>query len=105
MLHFLGVLYFGYFSYFVCKDCQITYISIKLVYNNLKKILFQNSAGLVYIKVDFEPKQNKNGPKLFSVHGSNNRTPYADIDLMSKADPLPESESDNNENEEDDFLR
>ncbi|CAC5383873.1 unnamed protein product [Mytilus coruscus] len=64
----------------------------------------QNSSGLVYIEVDFEPKQEKSGPKLFYVHGSNNRSPYADIDFSAKADPLPESESDDNEIEEDDFV-
>ncbi|CAC5395122.1 SPEG [Mytilus coruscus] len=64
----------------------------------------QNSSGLVYIEVDFEPKQEKNDPKLFYVHGSNNRSPYADINFSAKADPLPESESDDNEIEEDDFF-
>ncbi|XP_052065162.1 uncharacterized protein LOC127704960 isoform X2 [Mytilus californianus] len=64
----------------------------------------QNSSGLVYIEVDFEPKQEKSGPKLFYVHGSNRRSPYADIDFLAKADPLPESESDDNEIEEDDFV-
>ncbi|XP_071123146.1 uncharacterized protein [Mytilus edulis] len=64
----------------------------------------QNPSGLVYIEVDFEPKQeNKSGSKFY-VHGSNNRSPYADIDFSAKADPLPESESDDNEFEEDDFV-
>lgn len=54
--------------------------------------------------MDFEPIQNKNGTKLFSIHSSSNRTPYADIDLMATADPLPESESDDNVSEEDDFF-
>lgn len=66
--------------------------------------MFQNPSGLVYIEVDFEPKQEKSDPKLFYVHGSNNRSPYADIDFSAKADPLPESESEDNEIEEDDFV-
>ncbi|XP_071120166.1 uncharacterized protein [Mytilus edulis] len=60
----------------------------------------QNPSGLVYIEVDFEPKQEKNGRKFY-VYGSNNRSPYADIDFNVKADPLPESESEDNEFEED----
>ncbi|CAG2221744.1 unnamed protein product [Mytilus edulis] len=63
----------------------------------------QNPSGMVYIEVDFEPKQEKSGRKFY-VHGSNHRSPYADIDFNAKADPLPESESEDNEFEEDDFV-
>ncbi|XP_063398875.1 uncharacterized protein LOC134683495 [Mytilus trossulus] len=64
----------------------------------------QNPSGLVYIEVDFEPNQeNQNGHKFY-IHGSNNRSPYAAIDFSAKADPLPESESDDNDIEEDYFI-
>lgn len=29
----------------------------------------------------------------FFIHGSDHKTPYADIDLTLKADPLPESDT------------
>ncbi|XP_052075217.1 uncharacterized protein LOC127712670 isoform X2 [Mytilus californianus] len=45
------------------------------------------------------------GPK-FVIHGSTDKTPYADIDLTIKADPLPESDSsdDDETNHNDEFL-
>lgn len=48
---------------------------------------------------------NSVGPN-FRIHGSDNRTPYADIDLTIKADPLPESESsdDEEQNNNSEFL-
>ncbi|CAC5384090.1 unnamed protein product [Mytilus coruscus] len=45
------------------------------------------------------------GPK-FVIHGSTDKTPYADIDLTIKADPLPESDSsdDDETTHNDEFL-
>ncbi|CAC5372297.1 unnamed protein product [Mytilus coruscus] len=45
---------------------------------------------LNYIEVEFNLR--KTTPSFF-IHGSDKRTPYADIDLTLKADPLPESDS------------
>ncbi|VDI69720.1 Hypothetical predicted protein [Mytilus galloprovincialis] len=48
------------------------------------------SPFLNYIEV--ECNTDTVSPK-FHIHGSGNETPYADIDLTLKADPLPESDS------------
>lgn len=50
-------------------------------------------------------KSGTTGPK-FVIHGSTDKTPYADIDLTIKADPLPESDSsdDDETNHNDEFL-
>ncbi|VDI69721.1 Hypothetical predicted protein [Mytilus galloprovincialis] len=49
---------------------------------------------LNYTEVQFD--NNTLSPKFY-IHGSENRTPYADIDLSIKAAPLPDRESDDNE--------
>ncbi|XP_076106175.1 uncharacterized protein LOC143074783 [Mytilus galloprovincialis] len=47
-------------------------------------------TDLNYIEVEFS---SETAGKTFYIHGSENDTPYADIDLTIKADPLPESDS------------
>ncbi|CAG2255179.1 unnamed protein product [Mytilus edulis] len=50
----------------------------------------RETTDLNYIEVEFS--QETTG-KSFFIHGSDNSTPYADIDLTIKADPLPDSDS------------
>lgn len=52
-----------------------------------------NKDGLVYADLEFadQPK----GQKRLVIHGLDDMTEYADVDLTRKADPLPDSDSEN----------
>ncbi|XP_071177290.1 uncharacterized protein [Mytilus edulis] len=63
----------------------------------------QEPTDLNYIEVEFS---QETAGKIFFIHGSDNGTPYADIDLTINADPLPESDSsaDEDPDEENNFM-
>lgn len=67
------------------------YHCVYFVLQNLDKPI------LNYIDVQFDT--NTVG-RQFIIHGSENATPYADIDLTIKADPLPESDSSDEEEQD-----
>ncbi|XP_052805720.1 hemicentin-1-like isoform X2 [Mya arenaria] len=51
-----------------------------------------NADGLIYADLEF-PNLPK-GQQRFVIHGSDNMTDYATVDLTKKAEPLPESDDD-----------
>ncbi|XP_076105842.1 uncharacterized protein LOC143074180 [Mytilus galloprovincialis] len=67
-------------------------LNLPVPYLKNKTCGHNNTEGpfLNYIEVEFNIDTVS---QKFHIHGSGNETPYADIDLTMKADPLPESDS------------
>ncbi|CAC5407925.1 unnamed protein product [Mytilus coruscus] len=66
------------------------YLQVPYLKNITSGKINTETPFLNYIEVEFNT--DTVSPK-FHIHGSGNGTPYADIDLTIKADPLPESDS------------
>lgn len=60
---------------------------------NSRLCSFQASGApeLNYVEVEFGLKQPTGN---YFIHGADNRTPYADIDLLARAEPLISSDED-----------
>lgn len=71
----------------------LCYFIIQYQHFSVIYLFFFQTRQLNYSEVQF----NKSTSELKVVIGEDRRTPYADIDLTLKADPLPESDSSDDE--------
>ncbi|XP_069110142.1 PHD finger protein 20-like protein 1 [Argopecten irradians] len=55
----------------------------------------KNKDGLIYLDLEFKDQQN--GTRQVVIHGIENRNDYAIVDFTKKADPLPDSDPEENE--------
>ncbi|XP_069109515.1 LOW QUALITY PROTEIN: carcinoembryonic antigen-related cell adhesion molecule 1-like [Argopecten irradians] len=55
----------------------------------------KNKDGLIYLDLEF--KDQHNGTRQVVIHGIENRNDYAIVDFTKKADPLPDSDPEENE--------